>query len=91
MAIVLSFGADLQGLRRLHPSIAGVLLAFDPAVAFLIGWLLLNQTVSVWDFTGLACVVVAGVAVTYDSSVGGVGSCRRAARALQMGTVRLVR
>lgn len=73
MAIVLSFGADLQGLRRLHPSIAGVLLAFDPAVAFLIGWLLLNQTVSAWDFTGLACIVVAGVAVTYDSGVGGAG------------------
>ncbi|MGA2122798.1 MAG: EamA family transporter [Acidimicrobiales bacterium] len=73
MAIVLSFGADLQGLRRVHSSIAGVLLAFDPAVAFLIGWLLLNQTVSVWDFVGLACVMVAGVAVTYDSSVGGVG------------------
>jgi inner membrane transporter RhtA len=73
MAIVLSFGADLQGLRRVHSSIAGVLLAFDPAVAFLIGWMLLNQRVSVWDFVGLGCVVVAGVAVTYDSSVGATG------------------
>jgi inner membrane transporter RhtA len=76
MAIVLSFGADLQGLRRLRPAIAGVLLAFDPAAAFLIGWLLLSQSVSPWDFVGLACVMVAGVAVTYGSSVGeaGVGS-----------------
>jgi inner membrane transporter RhtA len=73
MAIVLSFGADLQGLRRVHSSVAGVLLAFDPAVAFLIGWMLLNQTVSGWDFAGLACVVVAGVAVTYNSSVGEAG------------------
>jgi inner membrane transporter RhtA len=76
MAIVLSFGADLQGLRRLSPSIASVLLAFDPAVAFFLGWLLLRQSVSVWDFVGLGCVVVAGVAVTHGSSVGeaGVGS-----------------
>lgn len=76
MAIVLSFGADLQGLRRLSPAIAGVLLAFDPAVAFLVGGLLLRQSVSAWDLVGLGCVVVAGVAVTYDSSVGaaGVGS-----------------
>lgn len=76
MAIVLSFGADLQGLRRLSPSIASVLLAFDPAVAFFLGWLLLSQSVSVWDFVGLGCVVVAGVAVTHGSSVGeaGVGS-----------------
>ncbi|HTT59927.1 MAG TPA: EamA family transporter [Acidimicrobiales bacterium] len=73
MAIVLSFGADLQGLRRVHSSVAGVLLAFDPAVAFLIGWMLLNQTVSVWDVVGLACVVVAGVAVTYNSRVAELG------------------
>ncbi|MGC2486386.1 MAG: EamA family transporter [Acidimicrobiales bacterium] len=73
MAIVLSFGADMQGLRRVHSSIAGVLLAFDPAVAFLIGWLLLSQSVSGWDFVGLGCVIVAGVAVTYNSSVGEAG------------------
>lgn len=69
MAIVLSFGADLQGLRRLKPSIAGVLLAFDPAIAFVIGWLLLSQAVRGWDLVGLACIVVAGAAVTYGSSV----------------------
>jgi inner membrane transporter RhtA len=69
MAIVLGFGVELQGLRRLKPSIAGVLLAGDPAVAFLVGWLLLHQAVRLWDIVGLACVVVAGVGVTYDSSV----------------------
>jgi len=69
MAIVLGFGAELQGLRRLKPSIAGVLLAGDPAVAFLVGWLLLHQAVRLWDIVGLACVVLAGVGVTYDSSV----------------------
>jgi inner membrane transporter RhtA len=62
--------ADLQGLRRLPPSIAGVLLAFDPAIAFLIGWLLLSQAVRGWDLLGVACIVVAGAAVTYGSSVG---------------------
>jgi inner membrane transporter RhtA len=74
MAIVLSFAFDMQGLRRVHSSIAGVLLAFDPAVAFVSGWVLLHQRVSAWDFLGLACVVVAGVAVTYGSRVaeGGV-------------------
>jgi inner membrane transporter RhtA len=69
MAIVLGFGVELQGLRRLKPSIAGVLMAADPAVAFLVGWLLLNQAVRGWDLVGLACVVVAGAAVTYGSTV----------------------
>jgi inner membrane transporter RhtA len=70
MAVVLGFGAELQGLRRLKPSLAGVLLAGDPAVAFIIGWFLLHQAVRLWDFVGLACVVLAGVGVTLDSTVG---------------------
>jgi len=70
MAIVLGFGAELQGLRRLKPSTAGVLMAGDPAVAFFIGWLLLNQNVRGWDLVGLGCVVLAGAGVTYDTAVG---------------------
>ncbi len=69
LAIVLAFGADLQGLRRLTPPIAGILLAFNPAVAFFVGWLLLHQAVRGWDYVGLACVVVAGAVVTYHSTV----------------------
>jgi len=69
VAIVLGFGAELQGLRRLKPSIAGVLLAGDSALAFLLGWLLLHQAVRLWDILGLACVVLAGAGVTLDSTV----------------------
>lgn len=69
MAIVLGFGAELQGLRRLRPSVAGVLMACDPAVAFFVGWLLLGQAVTTWDFVGLSCVVVAGAGVTLDTTV----------------------
>jgi len=36
MAIVLGFACELQALRRLKPSTAGVLFALDPAVAFAI-------------------------------------------------------
>jgi inner membrane transporter RhtA len=69
VAIALGFGAELEGLRRLKPSIAGVLMAGDPAVAFFIGWLLLNQVARGWDLVGLGCVVVAGAGVMLDSTV----------------------
>jgi inner membrane transporter RhtA len=69
MAIVLGFGAELQGLRRLKPSMAGVLMAGDPAVAFVVGWILLGQNIKVWDVVGLVCVVVAGAGVMYNSAV----------------------
>jgi inner membrane transporter RhtA len=68
MALVLGFGAELSALRRLKPSIVGVLVAFDPAIAFVVGWLLLSQRVGAWDYVGVACVVFASIGVTRDSS-----------------------
>ncbi|MGH9021186.1 MAG: EamA family transporter [Acidimicrobiales bacterium] len=68
MAIVLGFGAELQALRRLSPTIVGVLLALDPAVAFASGWLFLHQAITSFDALGLACVVVAGAGVTWDAA-----------------------
>jgi inner membrane transporter RhtA len=68
MALVLGFGAEMSALRRLKPSIVGVLVAFDPVLAFLVGWLLLSQRVSGWDYVGVACVVLASIGVTRDSS-----------------------
>lgn len=65
---VIGMGAELQSLRRLAPSVVSVLLALDPAVAFLVGWLLLRQSVSAWDLVGLVAVVVAGMGVTYDAA-----------------------
>jgi inner membrane transporter RhtA len=69
MAIVLGFGAELQGLRRLKHSIAGVLMAGDPAIAFIVGWILLHQSITAWDIVGLVCIVAAGAGVMYNSTV----------------------
>jgi inner membrane transporter RhtA len=68
MAIVLGFGCELQALRRLRPSTAGVLFALDPAVAFVIGLIVLSQTIHPFDLVGMVCVVIAGAGVTYDAA-----------------------
>ncbi len=69
MAIVLGFGAELQALRRLQPSIVSVLLALDPAVAFAFGWIApAARAITSGTSVGLVCVVVAGVGVTYDAA-----------------------
>jgi inner membrane transporter RhtA len=70
IAVVAGFGAELSGLRRVRPHIAGVLMAADPAVAFLVGWGLLGQRVTTLDLVGVGCVVVAGALVTLDTAVG---------------------
>lgn len=68
MGVVLGFAFELQALRRLRPATAGVIFALDPAMAFVIGLILLHQSVSGWDLVGILCVVVAGAGVTYDAT-----------------------
>ena len=68
MSIVLGFACELEALRRLRPSTAGVLFALDPAVAFGIGLVVLNQSIHPWDLVGMVCVVIAGAGVTYDAA-----------------------
>lgn len=70
LAIFLGFGAEMQAMRRLPPAVAGVLLAAEPAIALVVGWLVLRQGATAWDVAGVIAVVLAGAGVTYDSHVG---------------------
>ena len=66
MSIVLGFAAELQALRRLSPAAVGVLMSLDPAIAFVLGAVLLHERATAWVLVGLALVVTAGVGVTID-------------------------
>ena len=66
MSIVLGFALELQALRRVKPALVGVLMAFDPAIAFIVGFLVLAQHPTSWDLLGLILVVTAGVGVTFN-------------------------
>lgn len=68
MAVVIGFGAEMQALRGLPPSIVSVLLAGNPAVAFAVGYVVLSQPVSLADVVGTLCVATAGIAVTRDAT-----------------------
>jgi inner membrane transporter RhtA len=67
-ATVLGFGAEMQALRRLRPSIVSILLAFDPVMALIVGLLVLGQHVHPLDLLGIAFVVAAGIGVTSDAN-----------------------
>lgn len=66
MSIVLGFALEMQALRRIRPAVVGVLMAFDPAIAFFLGFVVLGQRPTAWVLVGLVCVVCAGVGVTID-------------------------
>ncbi len=67
LATVLGFGAEMQALRRLPPTTVSVLLALDPAVAFIVGLAFLGQSIRPLDLLGMALVVLAGIGVTRDA------------------------
>lgn len=52
---------ELYALRRLKKSAFGTLMALEPAVALLIGALLLGQAPKFFQYFGIACVIAAGV------------------------------
>jgi inner membrane transporter RhtA len=53
---------ELYALRRMTKSAFGTLMALEPAIALLIGAVVLVQRPAAWQIVGIGCVVAAGVA-----------------------------
>lgn len=53
---------ELYALRRLTKSAFGTLMALEPAIAIVIGAIVLHQAPAVAQLIGIACVVAAGIA-----------------------------
>jgi inner membrane transporter RhtA len=56
---VLPYSLDLEALRRLPEAVFGVLMSLDPAVAALVGFVVLGQALGARELVGIAMVVVA--------------------------------
>ncbi len=74
LGVVVGFALELAALRLIGAAHVAVLLSLNPAVAFIVGWLVLGQHVSVSALLGGLCVVAA--------SIGVMGDARRRALAL---------
>ena len=59
---VVTFGLEMVALRQMSQTAFGTLMALEPAVAALLGFLWLGQSISVWQLAGTALVVAAGAA-----------------------------
>lgn len=53
---------ELMALRRLTKSAFGTLMALEPAIALVIGLLILGQGIGPLQILGIGCVVIAGIA-----------------------------
>jgi inner membrane transporter RhtA len=70
MSTVIPYAAEIEALRRLPPATFGVLMSLEPAVAALIGLIVLRQ--------GLDAGEVIGIALVVSASVGAISSAQMA-------------
>ncbi|WP_327635530.1 EamA family transporter [Kribbella sp. NBC_00482] len=58
---VIPFSLEYLALRRLDAGVFGTLMSLEPALALLIGWLLLGQSPTLLQAFGIAGVITAGI------------------------------
>ena len=58
---VVPFTLEYLALRRLDAGVFGTLMSLEPALALLIGWVLLSQSPGLLQAVGIAFVVIAGM------------------------------
>lgn len=61
---LLPYVLEMAALRRMHPREFGVLMGVEPAIAVIIGWVVLGESLTATQLTGVAFVTVAMVKVT---------------------------
>lgn len=61
---VIPFWLEFVALRRMAPRVFSLLLSLEPAVAALIGWLLLHEALGLEKVLGIALVTIAAAATT---------------------------
>jgi inner membrane transporter RhtA len=64
LATALPYVLELLALRRVRAATFGVLLSLEPAVAALVGLLILGQRLGALELVALACVVIASAAAS---------------------------
>lgn len=67
LSSVVPYTCELIALRSIRPGVFGILMSLEPAVAALVGMLVLAEFLSPVQWLALACVVVASVGATRTS------------------------
>jgi inner membrane transporter RhtA len=68
LSSVIPFSLELDALRRLPSRVFGVLMSIEPAVATLIGFLVLREAIGLREILAIALVISASVGVSLDAA-----------------------
>ena len=64
LSSVVPYTVDLEALRKMPPRVFGILMSLEPAMAALIGFLVLQETLHWSQWIAVLCVVVASAGAT---------------------------
>lgn len=59
LSTAIPYSLEMQAMRRLNQTTFGVLMSVEPAIASLIGFLVLGQALDALELGGIACVIAA--------------------------------
>ncbi|MEV0845887.1 DMT family transporter [Streptomyces sp. NPDC049954] len=64
LSSVIPYTLDLEALRRIPPRVFGILMSLEPAMAALIGFVVLRESLHLSQWIAVLCVVAASVGAT---------------------------
>lgn len=76
LSSVIPYSLDLEALRRLPPRVFGILMSLEPAVAALIGLIVLQESLRWSQWIAVLCVVAASAGATLGAGRDSQGSSR---------------
>ena len=59
LSSIIPYSLELEALRRIPPGVFGIWMSLEPAVAALVGLVLLNQALAAREWLAIGCVMVA--------------------------------
>jgi inner membrane transporter RhtA len=68
LSSVIPYSLDLEALRRLPPRVFGILMSLEPAMAALIGLVVLGETLHFGQWLAVFCVVAASAGATRSAN-----------------------
>jgi inner membrane transporter RhtA len=70
LSSVIPYTVDLEALRKIPPRVFGILMSLEPAMAALIGLIVLGEALHVTQWIAVLCVVVASAGATRGDQAG---------------------
>jgi inner membrane transporter RhtA len=64
LSSVIPYSLELEALRKVPPRVFGILMSLEPAVAALVGLVILGEILNVQEWAAIGCVILACVGAT---------------------------